>query len=260
MSDIAFRNLTSLAAPMDNTNPIDLIFGGMEKLGPGNNADTLHVLSLLPRQQFQLVVDAGCGTGRQTLALATELGTRVHAVDSYEPFLSNLAQRAKEHHIEQLVQTHCMDMKDIRQAFQDIDLLWCEGAAYNIGFANALASWLPALAADGFVVVSELVWLKERAPDTVKEYFRTGYPEMQSLQHNRTAAERIGYKVLATHTLPRSAWVNGYYELLSPRAKTLLDHANPAVQAFAAETVREIEVFEVSEDSYGYVFYVLQCA
>ena len=245
---------------MDNTNPVDLLFGGMEKLGPGSNADTLHVLSLLPRQQFHLVVDAGCGTGRQTLALATELGTRVHAVDSYEPFLSNLAQRAKEQHIEQLVQGHCMDMKDIRQAFHDIDLLWCEGAAYNIGFANALATWLPALAVNGFAVVSELAWLKERAPDAVKEYFHTGYPDMQSMQHNRTVAERIGYKVLATHTLPRSAWVNGYYELLALRAKTLLGHEDPAVQAFAAETVREIEVFEISEDSYGYVFYALQRA
>jgi protein-L-isoaspartate O-methyltransferase len=94
MEDIAYRNLTNVDTPMDNTNPIDLLFGGMEKLGPGSNADTLHVLSLLPRQQFHLVVDVGCGTGRQTLALATELGTRVHAVDSYEPFLSDLAHRA----------------------------------------------------------------------------------------------------------------------------------------------------------------------
>ena len=245
---------------MDNTNPVDLLFGGMEKLGPGSNADTLHVLSLLPRQQFHVVVDSGCGTGRQTLALARKLGTRVHAVDSYEPFLSNLAHRAKEQHIEQLVQNHCMDMKDIRQAFQDIDLLWCEGAAYNIGFANALATWLPALAVGGLAVVSELVWLKEHAPDDAKEYFSSSYPDMQSLQHNRTVAERIGYKVLATHTLPRSAWVNGYYDLLALRANTLLVHADPAVQALAAEMVREVEVFEISEDSYGYVFYVLQRA
>ena len=33
-----------------------------------------------------------------------------------------------------------------------------------------------------------------------------------------------------------------------------------SVMDFAAETVREIEVFECCEDSYGYVFYVLQRA
>jgi hypothetical protein len=44
-------------------NPIDLLFGGMEKLGPGGNAHTLNVLRLLPKQRFGVVVDAGCGTG-----------------------------------------------------------------------------------------------------------------------------------------------------------------------------------------------------
>jgi trans-aconitate methyltransferase len=132
---------------MNDSDPIALLFGGMAKLGPGNNVDTLHVLHLLPKQAFRVVVDAGCGTGRQTLALARELGTPVRAVDSHAPFLSDLLRRAGEAGLGHLVQAHCMDMKDIPQAFQGIDLLWSEGAAYNIGFANALATW----ATNGFV-------------------------------------------------------------------------------------------------------------
>jgi SAM-dependent methyltransferase len=245
---------------MNTYDPVGLLFGGMEKLGPGGNAHTLHVLHLLPKQQFRVVVDAGCGTGRQTLALAKELGTVVHAVDSYEPFLNDLVRRAREAKVEQLVQRHCMDMKDIPQVFQDIDLLWSEGAAYNIGFPNALATWASAMIPDGFAVISELSWLKAQAPDAVREFFRSGYPDMQSVQHNMAVAERAGYNVLTTYTLPRAAWVDGYYDVLAPRAKALLDHPDPSVRDFAAETVREIEVFECSEGSYGYVFYVLQRA
>jgi cyclopropane fatty-acyl-phospholipid synthase-like methyltransferase len=240
---------------MNTYDPIALLFGGMEKLGPGSNADTLHVLRLLPKQQFR--VDAGCGAGRQTLALARQLGTLIHAVDSYEPFLSDLMQRAQEAKIRELVQTHCMDMKDILERFQSIDLLWSEGAAYNIGFANALATWAPALARGGLAVVSELSWLKAPAPHAVKEFFRAGYPDMQSVQTNVMVAKKAGYQVLTTHTLPRQAWVDGYYDILAPRARTLLEHPDSSVRDFAAETVREIEVFECAEDSYGYVFYVL---
>src|SRR5262245_42579984 len=98
---------------MSTSDPIALLFGGMEKLGPGSNADTLHVLRLLPKRAFRVVVDAGCGAGRQTLALVKELGTPVHAVDSYEPFLSDLVRRAREAQVEHLVEAHCMDMKDI---------------------------------------------------------------------------------------------------------------------------------------------------
>jgi SAM-dependent methyltransferase len=243
---------------MNTYDPISLLFGGMEKLGPGGNAHTLHVLRLLPKQQFRLVVDAGCGTGRQTLALAGALGTLVHAVDTHEPFLNDLRRRAGEAKVEHLVRTHCLDMKDIPQVFQGIDLLWSEGAAYNIGFSHALTLWASAVNPDGFAVVSELSWLRGEAPDAVREFFRTGYPDMQSVQHNLAVAQRAGYKVLTTYTLPRQAWVEGFYDTLAPRAKALLDHPDASVRAFAADTVREIEVFQGSEDSYGYVFYVLQ--
>jgi hypothetical protein len=129
---------------MSVSDPINLLFGGMEKLGPGDNAHTLRVLRLLPKREFRLIVDAGCGTGRQTLALAKELGTPIHAVDSSEPFLNDLVRRAGEAGLGPLVRAHRMDMKDIAQVFHDIDLLWSEGAAYNIGFPHALATWAPA--------------------------------------------------------------------------------------------------------------------
>ena len=80
---------------MNTYNPIDLLFGGMEKLGPGGNVHTLHVLHLLPTQRFPVIVDAGCGTGRQTIVLAQALGTLMHALDTYAPFLHDLTQRAK---------------------------------------------------------------------------------------------------------------------------------------------------------------------
>ena len=85
-----------------------------------------------------------------------------------------------------------MDMKGIPQAFHGIDLLWSEGAAYNIGFANALATWAPALTPDGFAVVSELSWLKEQAPPVVTEFFRSCYPDMRPVPHNVAAAEGAG--------------------------------------------------------------------
>lgn len=243
---------------MNSHNPIDLLFGGMKKLGPGSDADTVHVLRLLPSQDFQVIVDAGCGRGRQTMALAKALNTAVHAVDSYEPFLVDLRQRAKEARIDHLVQTHCMDMKDIPLTFPQIDLLWSEGGAYNIGFSTALSTWEPAIQRNGFAVVNELAWLREQVPDAVREFFRRGYPDMRSVAEILAIAERSGFKVLSNYTLPEKAWVEDYYDILEPRAKALCAHSDRAVREFAEETIREIEAFRVSEISYGYVFLVLQ--
>src|SRR4029450_5956234 len=103
---------------MKTPNPVDLLFADMDKLSPGDDSLSLYVLRSLPRHRFELVVDAGCGAGRQTMVLASELGAPIQAVDSYQPFLNRLERRAKENGLGHLVQMHCMDMKDIRVSFQ----------------------------------------------------------------------------------------------------------------------------------------------
>src|SRR5438093_10898786 len=243
---------------MNYPNRVDLSYADVDKLSPEDDSLTLHVLRSLPQHRFEVVVDAGCGAGRQTMVLASELGTPIQAVDSYQPFLNRLKQRAKEKGLAHLVRTHCMDMKDIPSVFPKIDLLWAEGAAYNIGFANALTTWAKAIRPDGFVVVSELCWLRDKIPDAVREFFRSGYPEMQSVEQNIATAEEAGYTLFNTYTLPKETWVKDYYDVLEPRAKSLANHFDVVVRDFAVETLKEIETFKIAEDSYGYVFYVLQ--
>jgi SAM-dependent methyltransferase len=243
---------------MSTPSPIDLIFGGMDKLAPGDDTHTLQVLRLLPRGDRRVIVDAGCGTGRQTMVLARALRTAIDAVDSHEPFLAHLRRRAAVAGLGHFVRVHRLDMKDIPQAFPSIDLLWSEGAAYSIGFANALSTWAGAIRPGGFLVASELSWLRDARPAAARAFFASEYPDMQSDERNLVAAERAGYRVVATHVLPTETWVDGYYDVLEPRAKALLDHADPVVRGLAAGALEEIRVFGSSEDSYGYVFYVLQ--
>jgi cyclopropane fatty-acyl-phospholipid synthase-like methyltransferase len=243
---------------MNDRNPIDLLFGGMEKLGPGSDFDTRYVLGLLPKRQYRIVVDAGCGTGRQTLVLARELGCCIHAVDTHEPFLKEILCRAAAQSVADLIDVHCMDIRDIPSVFPHIDLLWSEGAAYNIGFANALATWASAIQPGGFAVVSEMSWMREQISEVARHFFNSEYPGMHSVPQNIEIARNAGYEVVATHTLPRQTWVEGYYDTLEPRARSLLNHPDAAVRELAAGMIREIEVFELSENSYDYVFYVLQ--
>src|SRR5262245_21278456 len=245
---------------MNGHNPIDLLFGGMEKLGPGSDVDTLHVLRLLPKRNFDLVVDAGCGAGRQTLVLARELGTVIRAIDTYQPFLTELQGRAEEWNLGRLIEPRCLDMTDIPSVLQDIDLLWSEGSAYNIGFANALTTWARAIKAGGIAVVSELSWLREQIPAAVMEFFLTAYPDMHTVDENIAVAQNAGYRPLHTHILPRETWVEGYYDILLPRATGLVRHPDQAVRDFALETLKEIEIFERADGSYGYVFYVFERA
>jgi methylase of polypeptide subunit release factors len=60
---------------MNAPNPIDSIFADMDKLSPGDDSLSLYVLRSLLQHRFEVVVDAGCGAGRQTFVLADELKT-----------------------------------------------------------------------------------------------------------------------------------------------------------------------------------------
>ena len=243
---------------MSDCDPITVMYGGLDKLGPGDDHITRLMLRKLPQSQFRRVVDVGCGSGRQTLVLACELDVVVHAVDNFSPFLEELNQKARVAGLSDRVQTHCLDMAVLGETFTEIDLLWGEGSAYNLGFAEALQSWFTAVAPGGFVVLSELSWLDDEANDTVRKFWAVAYPGMGTIEENCQAAVEAGYRVLDTYTLPRKCWENGYYDILRPRAEALLDHEDSAVRALAQENLEEIAIFRLAGDSYGYVFYLLQ--
>lgn len=62
--------------------------------------------------------------------------------------------------------------------------------------------------------------------------------------------------VLRTLTLPRGTWVDGYHDVLEPRALKPITHNDATVRAFAEELLTEIEIFRRSEGSYGYTFFI----
>src|SRR4029434_7279304 len=75
---------------MNTPNPVDLLFAGMDKLSPGDDSLSLSVLRSVRERGLEVVVDAGCVAGRQTMVLASELGTSIQAVDFYQPFFNRL--------------------------------------------------------------------------------------------------------------------------------------------------------------------------
>jgi SAM-dependent methyltransferase len=243
---------------MNKIDPIQLLFGGMAKLAPGDDEHTRSVLRALPRKTFGSVVDVGCGSGRQTFVLARELAVPIDAVDTRQPFLDDMMVRARELGLDSLVRPHCMDMWDLPSVFKDIELLWSEGAVYNMGFSEALTGWAPAIATDGFAVISECSWLADERPSGAAAFFSMTYPAMGSVDENAVACVKAGYKLLDTYTLPKESWIEGYYDILGTRARTFSYHPDPLVRELALQTLTEIEVFESSQGSYGYVFYVLQ--
>src|SRR5688572_1999640 len=123
------------------------VHNDMPREGPGDRASMEKALQLagpLPAQPD--ILDIACGPGGQTLDLADLLpDARITALDGYEPFLRQLEARARTAGVLDRISIVHGDMAHLPYEPQSFDLIWCEGAAYIIGFEAALAAWRPLL-------------------------------------------------------------------------------------------------------------------
>jgi serine/threonine-protein kinase HipA len=227
--------------------------------GPGADHCTEEALRRLPPlPPHPVVVDLGSGPGRQTLVLARALNTQVIAIDCHQPYLDQLQVSAAARGLRHLIETRCADFGALEIPPGSVDVIWTEGAAYILGFAESLRRWRVLLSPNGLMAVTECTWLTNLPAAEAKEFWQTGYPEMGTLDENRERARSAGFDVLDTFVLPISAWWDDYYTPLLDRIERLGPTADASLRSLIDETEREIELFRRHCDSYGYAFYLMR--
>ncbi len=234
---------------------------GLDRQGPGDEAIALDLLERLPGlPAAPRIADLGCGAGAGALMLAEKYRVRVKAVDFARVFLDQLVERATSLGLETCVEAIECDIGDLRWNAGSIDLLWSEGAAYSIGFGNALRAWRPLLAAGGIAVISEMNYFTGEPSPAVKDYMASVYPSIKTEAGNAELIHASGYELIETCRLPTAAWWQNYYDPLRARIARLKITASPQMQAVIADTEAEMAFFREHADEYGYSFYVMRAA
>ena len=118
------------------------VHNGLPREGPGDRASMERALTLAgPLPPNPQILDIACGPGGQTLDLADLIpDARITAVDGYQPFLRDLERGAVERGVADRIRILHGDMAKLPFEPGSFDLIWCEGAAYIMGFRAALAA------------------------------------------------------------------------------------------------------------------------
>lgn len=236
------------------------VHSGLPREGPGNRESTQRALSLVgelpPRPR---VLDIACGPGMQTIDLADLLPTaKITAIDGHAPFLIELRRRAAEHGHSDRITTQLADLRVLPFAPGSFDLIWCEGAAYIMGFEQALRAWQVLLTRTGRMAITEPAWLRPNAPAHVLDQW-TSYPAMTDVPGCCAAVARAGLKLLGNFVLPEAAWWDHYYGPMQARLAELAGvYANDATaQTVLDDCTREIAAYRDFSSFYGYVFLIV---
>lgn len=247
---------------MDDMKLIIDFYKDLENLGPGSKQITKQALEftgLLDSKNLK-IADLGCGTGASCLTLAQYLDANITAVDLFKEFLDIVDVRAMEKGLESKITTINASIDSLEFADESFDLIWSEGAIYNIGFENGIKNWKKFLKANGVLAISEITWLTKDRPEEIDTYWQTAYPEIATASEKIKIIEDNGYKMLGYFILPVSAWIDQYYKPMEANFdKYLQEHDNSQeTQNIVNESKHEIEMYNKFKDYYSYGFYIAQ--
>lgn len=228
--------------------------------GPGDFASTRRAFSLLKDlPPLPHILDAGCGPGRQTFDLGRLTKGNIVAVDFLKQYVDALQRKSKALGLCQQITALLGDMANLPFQPQTFDIIWSEGAIYNIGFKAGLKMWKPLLKKAGYVAVTEVAWLRSDVPNKLKAFWDSAYPQIQDIEGNIADLRAAGYQPLEHFTLPESAWWD-YYRAIEKRVILMKEkYKNNSCALDVLETeMREIDLYRSYSDYYGYVFFIAQ--
>lgn len=230
-----------------------------KRQGPGSDEATKMALSFIPQlNEGSKILDIGCGTGGQTITLAKNTAAQITAVDMLPQFLEKLKKKANENNLIDRITAKEMLMDGLAFDEKFFDVVWSEGAIYNIGFEKGLSLWRKYLKDNGYIAVSEISWLTDTRPEEIQQYWVNAYPEIDTIENKLSVIAKCGYTSVAHFTLEDKCWIDNYYKPLMEASEAFLkkyDYADE-VKEFIEVGKSEADMYNRFKDYYSYVFYI----
>lgn len=234
-------------------------FSSLDRQGPGSDVMTRKALNAVPALgKSSVVADLGCGTGSQTLQLALGTDATVKALDLFPLFIDKLSRRCANAGVGNHVEAIVGDMGDLPFAPASIDMIWSEGAIYNIGFSHGIKLWREFLKPHGWLVVSDAVWFTDERPDEISQFWHDAYPEIDTVANKVELLRAAGYEDIQTMRLPDECWTERFYEPQREAQRLFMERYpdNATAAELVANQRHEAALFARYHEYYGYTFFI----
>lgn len=234
-------------------------YASLDRQGPGSPEITQKALSFVENLTTKSrIADIGCGTGAHTLTLAQRTLGKITAIDMFPQFIDILNANAAKLNLQERVLGVVANMETLDFQPEELDLIWSEGAIYNIGFERGIKEWREFLKVGGYLAASEISWFTEERPDEITDFWMSEYPEIDTISNKVAQMQKAGYIPVATFILPEVCWTKHFYAPQQALQKTILEKyaSNKIAEDFIQAQQHEESLYNKYKDYYGYVFYI----
>lgn len=234
-------------------------FSSIERQGPGSPEVTIQALSFIDGLSDESrIADLGCGTGGQTMVLAQQAPGQITGIDLFPNFI-NLFNRNAEHlNLKDRVKGIVGTMDNLPFQEEELNLIWSEGAIYNIGFERGLNEWRKFLKPGGYVAVSEASWFTDERPAEIEKFWQDAYPEIDTIPNKVAVMQKAGYIPVATFILPENCWTEHFFAPQIEAQEIFLKKyaGNQTAEKLIEYARHEAQLYAKYKAYYGYVFYI----
>jgi len=234
-------------------------FTSMDRQGPGSPEETIRALSFIDNLSNQSkIADIGCGSGGQTMVLAQNALGQITGIDLFQCFVDLFNANAVKLNLQDRVKGIVGSMDNLHFKDDELDLIWSEGAIYNIGYKRGLKEWKRFLKKGGYIAVTEASWFTNERPKEIDKFWNDAYPEIDTIPNKVNQMQKAGYIPVACFILPENCWTENFYvKQLAAQEIFLNKHkGNQAAEALVANERHEAKLYSIYKEYYGYVFYI----
>ncbi|MDL2243167.1 class I SAM-dependent methyltransferase, partial [Bacteroidales bacterium OttesenSCG-928-K03] len=197
--------------------------------------------------------------GGQTMILAQNAPGKITGMDLFPDFINIFNRNAKQLSLQNRVKGIVGSMTDaLPFEKESLDLIWSEGAIYNIGYEKGLNEWKQYLKTGAYIAASEASWFTDDRPDEITDFWLSNYPEIDTIPNKVAQMQNAGYIPVATFIIPENCWTEHFF---APCQKAQVEFlkkypGNQIVEDLIFNQRREAELYDKYKAFYGYVFYI----
>ena len=236
-----------------------MITDDFDYLAPGGRSYTTTSGMIAKLNKRSRVLELASGKGEAACTLASKFGCKIEAYDIDPVVVEYSREKAKKLGLEDFIDFEVKDCRDLDFGTGFYDMILAEGGALTyLGREDAVAHCAELLKEGHCLAITDLIYLREEIPETVRDAYEEGVFEYLTEIKYREMLERNGFEIAHLSMLPQSAW-DRYY--MGMRRK-IINGKDRFTKEFRDSMMREIDVYYNMGGmfSVGYVYVVARLA